>query len=123
MTPVRTTLERVDAYTRAIYDRLASPTAGADGRPPYPHDFFASHTRLDHTEYRPSLVTPLLVKLAVTDAEYVLTLTRSTVTNPHHDLAREVGVDDLSELVPHLDGIARGDVPGRSSAGRARFRS
>jgi hypothetical protein len=64
---------------------------GADGRPPYCHDFFASHTHLDHTGYAPSVVAPLLVKLGVSKAEYAeagLTLIRSTVMNPYHDLAR-----------------------------------
>ncbi|HYB30929.1 MAG TPA: hypothetical protein VEF89_30325 [Solirubrobacteraceae bacterium] len=108
--PLPTALERINTYTRAIYDRLALPVAGADGRPPYRHDFFASHTRLDRTEYAPSTLAPLLAQLGVSAAEYAqtgLTLIRSTVMNPYHDLAREAGVDYLSEFVRYLGALAQ----------------
>jgi hypothetical protein len=108
VTPAAPTVERLNELNRRIYERLGRPTAPV--ATPYAHPYFVSRTVLEQPPYSAGSLAPHVDKLGIAadeDLKHGLFVLRTTVMNPHYELARERGKDYLRDFVRHLHRVTR----------------
>lgn len=108
--PIPTTLEFVNKLNKGIYELLSLSNHGGKAKLPYSHPYFVSRTEFFAYQYSPKSIEPYLKKLGLDVKEYPrhgLFVLRSTVMNPFHFAAREVGQDYLLGFVKQLHVAAR----------------
>lgn len=103
-------LEFINKLNKGIYELLSLSNSGGQPRLPYSQPFFVSRTQLLPDQYSAKSMEPYLTRLGIDPKEYEdhgLFVLRSTVMNPFHFAAREVGQDYLFAFVKQLHVVAR----------------
>ncbi len=103
-------LDFINRLNKGIYELLSLSNSGRQPTLPYSQPFFVSRTEFKRDQYNTKSMTPYLEKLGVDPKEYAadgLFVLRSTVMNPFHFAAREVGEDYLLAFLKQLHVAAR----------------
>ncbi len=89
-----TSLARMNALNRWIYERFTIESEYGQGEYSYSQPFFLSHTIIRYPGYSPSSVAGPLQRFSIESSEYFqlgLFLLRATIMNPYIVLAEETG--------------------------------
>jgi glutamate/tyrosine decarboxylase-like PLP-dependent enzyme len=108
--PFDESLTVINQLNERIYKATSIPTSQQTQHFPYSQPYFLSRTRFDQTQYGYEALAPILSHLRITKGDYAahgLFVLRSTVMNPHYNLAESEGFDYLYEFVKYLHRIAR----------------
>lgn len=115
MKPADVPLSEINQLNRQIY-AAASVPGGRHQQSSNLQPFFVSRTRFENQQYRAESLAALLGRLGIKAEDYRregLFVLRSTIMNPWHEEAREVGIDYLLEFLSFLHRVtaeAMGDI-------------
>jgi len=104
-----TSLARMNALNRWIYQRFTIESEYGQGEYSYSQPFFLSHTVIRYPGYSPRSVAGPLERFAIEPAEYFqlgIFLLRATVMNPYIVLAEETGRNGRPYLAQFMERLA-----------------
>ncbi|MEO8140695.1 MAG: pyridoxal-dependent decarboxylase, partial [Gemmatimonadota bacterium] len=105
MVPAPVPLAPVNRLNEMVFSAASIPGARSSHRLSAAQPFFVSRTRFEERQYRGATLGHLLKRLEISEEAYAkegLFVLRSTVMNPWHSEAQQVGMDYLYEFVRFL---------------------